>query len=201
MNIDGLDYNTQREKLVLPEYGREIQDMVAYCVTLPTKEERQDCAETIISIMDRMNQQNHGNADHIQKLWDHLALMADFKLDIDYPFDVSQAMKIASKPEPMTYPMSKIPVRHYGKMMFELFEKLKNIEEGDERTELIRVVANQMKRCLIQWGHGSSDDEKVASDLARFTDGKVQLDLDTFKFDKINARDLIQPRNNNKKKR
>ena len=201
MNIDGLDYNTQREKLVLPEYGREIQDMVAYCVTLPTKEERQDCAETIISIMDRMNQQNHGNADHIQKLWDHLALMADFKLDIDYPFDVSQAMQIASKPEPMTYPMSKIPVRHYGKMMFELFEKLKNMEEGDERTELIRVVANQMKRCLIQWGHGSSDDEKVASDLARFTDGKVQLDLDTFKFDKINARDLIQPRNNNKKKR
>ncbi len=201
MNIDGLDYNTQREKLVLPEYGREIQDMVAYCVTLPTKEERQDCAETIISIMDRMNQQNHGNADHIQKLWDHLALMADFKLDIDYPFDVSQAMKIASKPEPMTYPMSKIPVRHYGKMMFELFEKLKNMEEGDERTELIRVVANQMKRCLIQWGHGSSDDEKVASDLARFTDGRVQLDLDTFKFDKINARDLIQPRNNNKKKR
>lgn len=201
MNIDGLDYNTQREKLVLPEYGREIQDMVAYCVTLPTKEERQDCAETIISIMDRMNQQNHGNADHIQKLWDHLALMADFKLDIDYPFDVSQAMKIASKPEPMTYPMSKIPVRHYGKMMFELFEKLKKMEEGDERTELIRVVANQMKRCLIQWGHGSSDDEKVASDLARFTDGKVQLDLDTFKFDKINARDLIQPRNNNKKKR
>lgn len=201
MNIDGLDYNTQREKLVLPEYGREIQDMVAYCVTLPTKEERQDCAETIISIMDRMNQQNHGNADHIQKLWDHLALMADFKLDIDYPFDVSQAMKIASKPEPMTYRMSKIPVRHYGKMMFELFEKLKNMEEGDERTELIRVVANQMKRCLIQWGHGSSDDEKVASDLARFTDGKVQLDLDTFKFDKINARDLIQPRNNNKKKR
>lgn len=201
MNIDGLDYNTQREKLVLPEYGREIQDMVAYCVTLPTKEERQDCAETIISIMDRMNQQNHGNADHIQKLWDHLALMADFKLDIDYPFDVSQAMKIASKPEPMAYPMSKIPVRHYGKMMFELFEKLKNMEEGDERTELIRVVANQMKRCLIQWGHGSSDDEKVASDLARFTDGKVQLDLDTFKFDKINARDLIQPRNNNKKKR
>lgn len=201
MNIDGLDYNTQREKLVLPEYGREIQDMVAYCVTLPTKEERQDCAETIISIMDRMNQQNHGNADHIQKLWDHLALMADFKLDIDYPFDVSQAMKIASKPEPMAYPMSKIPVRHYGKMMFELFEKLKNMEEGDERTELIRVVANQMKRCLIQWGHGSSDDEKVASDLARFTDGKVQLDLDTFKFDKINARDLIQPRNNSKKKR
>ena len=69
--------------------------------------------------------------DHEQKLWDHLAIMADFKLDIDYPYDVSQALKIAAKPEPMNYPMSKIPVRHYGKMMFELFEQLK--DDGGRR--------------------------------------------------------------------
>ena len=200
MKIDGLDYNTQREKLLLPEYGREIQNMVSHCVELPTKEERQQCAETIVSIMDRMNPQGRENADHEQKLWDHLAIMADFKLDIDYPYDVSQALKIATKPEPMGYPMSKIPVRHYGKMMFELFEQLKTMEEGNEKEELVRLVANQMKRCLIQWGHGSSDDEKVASDLARFTDGAVQLDLDVFKFDKINPKEL-QPVRNNKKRR
>ena len=100
----------------------------------------------------------------------------------------------------MGYPMSKIPVRHYGKMMFELFEQLKTMEEGNEKEELVRLVANQMKRCLIQWGHGSSDDEKVASDLARFTDGAVQLDLDVFKFDKINPKEL-QPVRNNKKRR
>lgn len=200
MKIDGLDYNTQREKLLLPEYGREIQNMVSHCVELPTKEERQQCAETIVSIMDRMNPQGRESADHEQKLWDHLAIMADFKLDIDYPYDVSQALKIATKPEPMGYPMSKIPVRHYGKMMFELFEQLKTMEEGEEKEELVRLVANQMKRCLIQWGHGSSDDEKVASDLARFTDGTVQLDLDVFKFDKINPKEL-QPVRNNKKRR
>ena len=200
MKIDGLDYNTQREKLLLPEYGREIQNMVSHCVELPTKEERQQCAETIVSIMDRMNTQGRESADHEQKLWDHLAIMADFKLDIDYPYDVSQALKIATKPEPMGYPMSKIPVRHYGKMMFELFEQLKTMEEGNEKEELVRLVANQMKRCLIQWGHGSSDDEKVASDLARFTDGAVQLDLDVFKFDKINLKEL-QPVRNNKKRR
>ena len=200
MKIDGLDYHPQREKLLLPEYGREIQNMVSYCVELPTKEERQQCAETIVSIMDRMNPQGRESADHEQKLWDHLAIMADFKLDIDYPYDVSQALKIATKPEPMGYPMSKIPVRHYGKMMFELFEQLKTMEEGNEKEELVRLVANQMKRCLIQWGHGSSDDEKVASDLARFTDGAVQLDLDVFKFDKINPKEL-QPVRNNKKRR
>lgn len=200
MDIEGLDYNTQREKLILPEYGREIQDMVTYCVNLPTKEERQKCAETIVSIMDRMNSQNRENADHIQKLWDHLALMANFKLDIDYPYDISDALKIAAKPEPMSYPMERIPVRHYGKMMFELFDQLKTMEDGEEKEELVRLVANQMKRCLMQWGHGSSDDEKVASDLARFTDGVIQLDLSTFKFEKINQRDFA-PVKNNKKKR
>ncbi|MCR5077321.1 MAG: DUF4290 domain-containing protein [Prevotella sp.] len=198
MNIEGLDYNTQRERLILPQYGREVQNMVDYAVTLPTKAERQRCAEAIVAIMDRMNPQNRGNADHAQKLWDHLALMADFKLDIDYPYDVSQALKIAAKPEPMTYPMAKIPVRHYGKMLFEAFEELKTMEPGERRDAFVRSVANQMKRSLMQWGHGTSDNEKVASDLARFTDGKIQLDLSTFKFDKISEREFAQPR---KKKR
>ena len=195
MNIEGLDYNTQREKLVLPQYGREIQDMVDYAVSLPTKEERQHCAETIISIMDRMNPLSRGNVDHMDKLWDHLALMSNFKLDIDYPCDVSQALKIATKPEPMSYSTSRISVRHYGKLLFEAFDKLKTMEPGAERDAFVRSIANQMKRSLVQWGHGSSDDEKVASDLARFTNGQIQLDLDSFKFDKINERELAQPRN------
>jgi hypothetical protein len=190
MNIEGLDYNTKREKLVLPEYGREIQNMVDYAVALPDKAERQKCAETIIEIMERMFPQNHDNADYIQKLWDHLAIMSDFKLDIDYPFDVAQAKQITAKPEPLEYPMSNIPVRHYGKMMFEIFDKLKTMEPGDERDELVRVTANQMKRNLALWSHGSSDDEKVAADLARYTDGKIQLDLSDFQFEKINDKEV-----------
>ena len=194
MNIEGLDYNTKREKLILPEYGREVQNMVDYAVSLPTKEERQRCAEAIVAIMDRMFPQNRDSADHVQKLWDHLAIMSDFKLDIDYPYDLSQAKTITKKPDPMPYPMTKIPVRHYGKMMFEVFDKLKSMEPGEERDELIRLTANQMKRDLYQWGHGSSDDEKVASDLARYTDGKVQLDLDHFEFDKVETREMDKKR-------
>ena len=95
MNIEGLDYNTKREKLILPEYGREIQKMVEHAISLPTKEERQRCANTIIGIMERMNPQTRENEDYEMKLWDHLALISDFKLDIDYPcqperYDTSQ---------------------------------------------------------------------------------------------------------------
>ena len=94
--------------------------------------------------------------------------------------------------------MKRIPVRHYGSMMFEIFEKLKELPDGNEREELIRLAANQMKRDLVLWGHGSSDDEKVASDLANFTDGKVQLDLDSFKFDKIEVKEQERRRGRRK---
>lgn len=198
MNIEGLDYNTQRERLIMPEYGREIQKMVDYAVDLPTKEERQQCAETIIGVMQRMFPQNGTPENHNQKLWDHLALMSDFKLDIDYPCDVSQALKITDKPEPMLYPMKDIPVRHYGYMMFEVFEKLKSMPESPERDELARITANQMKRCLYQWSHGSADDEKVISDLARFTDGVIQLDPETFVFEKMNERDFVEKKKRKK---
>ena len=185
MNIEGLDYNTQRVKLVLPEYGREVQDMVNYAVSLKDRSERQRCAEAIVSIMDRMFPENKNVEDHDRKLWDHLAIISGFQLDIDYPFDVTQAAKIAKKPEPLEYPMRKIPVRHYGAMVFELFDKLKAMEPGEERDALVRLTANQMRRNLMAWSHGSSDEEKVASDLARYTDGKIQLDLENFTFDKV----------------
>ncbi len=199
MNIDGLDYNTQREQIVLPEYGREIQQMVDYAVGLPDREERQRCARAIITIMDRMFPESKNVEGHERKLWDQLAIMSRFQLDIDYPFDVTSASQIAQKPEPMPYPMKKIPVRHYGAMLFEAFEILKTMEPGRERDELVKLTANQMHRNLMQWSHGSSDGEKVASDLARFTDGKIQLDLDTFKFERIVDREQSQGRNGKKK--
>lgn len=201
MDIEGLDYNTQREHLKMPEYGREIYNMIKHAIELPTKEERQRCAETIIRIMDRMFPENRSNEQYEQKLWDHLAIMSDFKLDIDYPYDVSEAAKINTKPEPVEYPMSHIKVKHYGKMMFKIFDVLKTMEPGPERDRLAAMTANQMKINLMQWSHGSSDDEKVVSDLAKFTDGAIQLDLDTFKFDKINSRELNNGQDRKKKKK
>ena len=198
MNIQGLDYNTQREQLVMPEYGREVQNMVDICGGLDTKAMRQSCAEAIVTIMERMFPQNHEDVNYKQKLWDHLAIMSDFKLDIDWPYDISQANKIAAKPQPMAYPMTKISVRHYGHIMTEVFERLKTMAPGEERDALTKLAANQMKLSLMMWSHGSCDDEKVASDLAKYTDGKIQLDLNTFVFNKIMENEPVgNNRNNN----
>ena len=201
MEIKGLDYNTQREKLVMPEYGREIQKMVELAISLPTKEERMQCAKAIIQQMESKNPQIRDNADYQQTLWDHLFLMSHKQLDIDWPFDVSNAEKIHSKPQPI--PIVKengqTHMRHYGRLIMEVFEKLKTMPEGAERDELVRLTANQMKRDLMTWGHGSIDDEKVADDLARFTDGKIQLDLSTFRFDRVDA--IVPDSGNGKRKK
>jgi hypothetical protein len=184
MEIKGLDYNTQREKLVMPEYGREIQKMVELAISLPTKEERMQCAKAIIRQMESKNPQIRDNADYQQTLWDHLFLMSHKQLDIDWPFDVSNAEKIHSKPQPI--PIVKengqTHMRHYGRLIMEVFEKLKTMPEGAERDELVRLTANQMKRDLAAWGHGLNDNEKIADDLARFTDGKIQIDLSMFQL-------------------
>jgi hypothetical protein len=201
MNIEGLDYNTQRERIKLNEYGREIQQMVDYCVTIPDREERQACAEAIIDTMRKMNPSDQNINDRMQTLWDHLALMSDFKLDIDYPVEITTAEQMASKPEPVAYPNTRIPVRHYGRALFELFETLKTMEPGEERDTLVRMTANQMKRCLLLWGHGNGDDEKVADDLARFTDGAIQLDLDSFRFDRIDVQSIAQQAKQKKQKK
>lgn len=200
MDIKGLDYNTQREKLILSEYGREIQKMVDLAIGLPTKEERMRCAQTIIRQMEMKNPQVRQSENWQQTLWNHLYLMGHGQLDIDWPIDVSEAEKISAKPQPMAHPQRQdnARIRHYGRLMGGIFEKLKTMPEGAERDELVRLTANQMKRDLLTWGHGSMDDERIADDLARFTDGKIQIDLSTFCFDRVAA---IVPDSNNGKRR
>ena len=111
MNIQGLDYNTQREQLVMPEYGREVQNMVDICGQLDTKAMRQSCAETIVTIMERMFPQNHEDVDYKHKLWDHLAIMSDFKLDIDYPYEIIRKENLQENHwhENQTFPAYKHP--------------------------------------------------------------------------------------------
>ena len=198
MNIKGLDYNTQREKLVMPEYGREIQKMVDHAIGLASKEERQKCAQAIVKMMETKVPQLRDNADYHQMLWDHLYMMSHKELDIDWPFDVSAAEKIHNKPQPIPLPKEHIRLRHYGKLIEELFEKLKSMPAGEERDALTYYTANQMKRDLTPWGHGSMDDEKVANDLAYYTDGVIQLDLNTFRFEKFTPSD--ESKKNKKKK-
>ena len=185
MDIKGLDYNTQREKLIMSEYGREIQKMVEVACELPTKEERLRCAQSIIKLMATKNPQLRDNEDFEQALWNHLYLMSHRELEIDWPYDISEADKIMTKPTPMSLPKENVKLRHYGRLIEELFVKLKKMPAGEERDTLVRYTANQMKRDLAQYGHGYIDDERIANDLARYTDGVIQIDLNSFKFEKV----------------
>ena len=198
MNIKGLDYNTHRDQLLMPEYGREIQKMVDYAVSLTDKAERQSCAQEIIRMMETKVPELPDNVDFEQTLWDHLYLMSHKQLDIDWPFDVTIAEKLQEKPKTIPLPQESIRLRHYGKLLEQLFEKLKSMPEGEERDALAYYTANQMKRNLTTWGHGSMSDEKVADDLARFTDGVIQLDLSTMKLEKVTA--VEEPKAKKKKK-
>ena len=189
MNIKGLDCNTQRDPLLMPEYGREIQKMIDYAVTIEDKEQRQLCAETIVRMMASRLTQQLNNEDMEQTLWDHLYIMSHKQLDIEWPYDVSNAEKINHKPQPLKRVSGNVRLRHYGRLVEELFEKLKSMPAGEERDALVSLTANQMKLDLAMWGHGSMDDERVASDIAAFTDGVIQLDLNTFVFDKLTAVD------------
>lgn len=198
MDIQGLDYNTHRDKLLMPEYGREIQKMVDYAIGLTEKSERQSCAQEIIRMMETKVPELRDNVDFEQTLWDHLYLMSNKQLDIDWPYDVTAAEKLQNKPNAIPLPQESMRMRHYGKLLEQLFERLKTMPEGEERDALVYYTANQMKRNLTTWGHGSMSDEKVADDLARYTDGIIQLDLSKMKLEKAIATE--EPKTKKKKK-
>lgn len=201
-----MEYNTQRKKLPMPEYGRGIQNMVDYALTIEDRAERQRCANTIVSIMGNMFPHLRDVPDFNHKLWDHLAVMSNYQLDIDYPYEITPATTLHAKPKPLAYPMKRIHYRHYGYLLESLLRKLKDMDEGPERDALVRLVANQMKQSLYNWNKDAMDDEKIASDIAHYTDGKVKLDLNTFHFAALQTRPLggaagtrVQRRNNKKR--
>lgn len=186
MEIEGLDYNTQREKLKLMAYGRDIQQMVAHCVTLPTKAERQRCAYAIIGAMERVAPSQMDNKGRVAALWYHLALMSDFKLDIDYPVSIEHEDKMATKPGKIGYADRRgNTVKHYGRLLLDVLGQLKTMEPGAERDALAQKTAAQMYRSLVNWGMGTADKERVVSDMARYTDGVIQLDADALHLDYI----------------
>ncbi len=177
-----MKYNTQREKLQMPEYGRGIQQMIEYAVMIEDRAERQRCAESIFSVMMDMQPQLREQPDYKHRIWDHIAYISNYRLDIDYPFEITRLGYEAQKPEPMKYPMKEIRQRQYGHLIEEALKLLAEMPEGEARDELLAQVANQMKQSLFIWNRDAMDEEKVESDIAHYTDGKVKLDLENFHF-------------------
>lgn len=159
----------------LPEYGRSIQNMVDHALTIEDRAERQRCANTIINIMGGMFPHLRDVPDFKHKLWDHLAIMSDFKLDIDYPFEVIPKNNLDAKPEPVPYPCTKIRYRHYGRTLEVLIQKACEFPEGDEKQNLVALICNHMKKDYMTWNKDTVDDRKIADDLYELSGGKLQM--------------------------
>ena len=164
-----MQYNTQKPLLVMPEYGRGIQEMVELAVGLPTKAERQRCAHAIVNIMARIQPQQSGQADYEQKLWNHLARISRYQLDIDYPVEIVSEEEAYAHPKPLPYPMKNIRSRHYGYLVESSLQYAKTLPDGPEKDTLAAMVANQMKQDLFVWNRDSMDDRLVAADISRLT--------------------------------
>ncbi len=175
-----LKYNTQLKRLVLPEYGRNIQQMVDHCLTLQDREERTRCAYSIINTMGNLFPLLRDAEDFKHKLWDHLAIMADFKLDIDYPYEVIKPENLNTLPEKVEYTNSPIRYRHYGKSIELMIAKASIMEQGEERDALISLIAHHMKKLMLAVNKDGVDDAKILKDLYEYSRGAIKLDPETY---------------------
>ena len=193
---------SQRTDLILPEYGRNIQQMVKHAVAIEDRAERTRCAKTIIDIMGNMFPYLRDVEGFKYKLWDHLAIMSEFKLDIDYPFEVVKPTTLQQKPEKIPYNTQRIRYMHYGRLLQTLIEKTVTYPEGERRQELIDLMANHMKKSYLTWNKEVVDDRKIFDDLRELSHGAIDMNPESMTLtasrDIMNRNRPANKNNNNK---
>ncbi|QNL49161.1 DUF4290 domain-containing protein [Olivibacter sp. SDN3] len=172
------DYNSTRKKLILAEYGRNVQNMVAYICTLPTREERNRHAQVVIDLMGFLNPHLRDVSDFKHKLWDHLHIISDFKIDVDSPYPVPIPGAIHAKPETLNYPQHRIKYKHYGHTIELMIEKAKKIEDPERKKQMVQAMANFMKMAYVTWNKDSVTDDHIIHDLKEMSEGILELDED-----------------------
>ncbi|OFY58705.1 MAG: hypothetical protein A2V50_01285 [Bacteroidetes bacterium RBG_19FT_COMBO_42_10] len=169
------DYNTQRKRMALPEYGRNVQKMVDHIKTIEDRAERNRAARTIIQIMGNLNPQLRDEGDFKHKLWDHLALIADFQLDIDSPYPSPELTKFIEKPKQIPYQQGDIRFLHYGRIIELMIDAACEMKEGEEKEYLTSLILNQMKKAYITWNRSQVADEVIISDMKMLSGGKLKI--------------------------
>jgi len=188
-----MDYNALRSRLILPEYGRNIQMMVEYAKNIEDEQERTRAANAIITIMGSMNPHLRDINDFKHKLWDHLAIMSNFGLNIETPYPLPSLEELHEKPEIVPYPTHNIKYRHYGHIIELMIDKIKTLEEGSEKENLIAVISNHMKKSYTTWNNKDLvNDEIIYKNMEELSEGSITA----------NGAKNSEPReNNNREKR
>lgn len=183
-----MEYNTKQKRLPLPEYGRSVQKMVDHALTIEDRAERQQCAQTIVRIMDSMfpNLRNE-LPDYKRKLWDHLAIMSDFMLDIDYPYEVIKKETFTEPPLRISYKTNEIGYRHYGRIVENMIAHACTMEEGEERDNFVNLILIQMKKNYTAWNKDGVEDKRIFDDLRTISAGKIDYAISEIKISAGNA--------------
>lgn len=173
------EYNTQRERLIIPEYGRNIQELVNYAKTITDRDKRTSFAHSIIKIMGTINQNFRDRSDFNQKLWDHLAIISNFELDIDSPYETPTKEILNEKPKPIPYCKNRIKYRHFGHIIEDMIEKAVEIEDKKEQENMIELIANHMKRLYIIWNKERTiEDDQILQTLQDMSRGRLSVNKD-----------------------
>ena len=196
-----MQYNTQREQLVMPEYGRGVQMMVDMAVQIKDRAERQRCANTIVKIMSGLLPSTTSKEDNEHRLWNHLARISHYKLDIDYPVNIVPQEEVQAHPAPLPYPMKNIKRRHYGYLIEQALDYAKTIQDKETQQAFTECIANQMKQDLFIWNRDSMDNALVAQDIERYSNGILGIDLDSFNFEPVGESPLQFSEGGKKRKR
>lgn len=173
--VENLEYNTERAKLHIPEYGRHFQKMVDYAVQIEDKEERNKVAQAIIGVMGNLQPHLRDVPDFQHKLWDQLFIMSDFKLDVDSPFPITSKETLQQRPEPLEYPQNHPKYRFYGNNIKRMIDVAIKWEKGDMRDGLEYAIANHMKKCYLNWNKDSVEDSAIFEHLRELSDGQIDL--------------------------
>jgi len=174
-----MEYNTSRGPMAIAEYGRNIQQMIEYITTIEDREKRTKAAHFIVNVMAQMHPQVKESGDYKHKLWDHLFIIADFKLDVDSPYPAPPPQVLWTKPEPLSCGNTEIKFRHYGKNITLMIEKASAYEEGPEKDALAKVIANHMKKSYLNWNRDSVTDELIEEQLGILSNGSLKLKENT----------------------
>ena len=176
--------------MTLPEYGRNVQKMVDHIKTIDNRDERNRAAKTIIQIMGNLNPNLRDIGDFKHKLWDHLALIAEFDLDIDSPYPTPERSKFIEKPNEIPYSQGNIRYLHYGRIVELLIDVVVEKEEGEEKEYLTSLIVNQMKKSYITWNRGQVADEVIFGDLKLLSGGRLKI---TEGVKLLEVKDLLPP--------
>ena len=174
-----MDYNSTRERLIIPEYGRNVQKMAEFVVSIEDREKRTNLAKALVSIMAQLHPDQRDTADYKRKLWDHLHIIADYKLDIDGPFPAPSPEERQEKPQRIPYPQENIKFRPYGKNIAKIIEKACLFDDGAEKDALVKNIANHLKKSYLNWNRDSVNDELITDHLRELSHGKLKLSEDT----------------------